>query len=180
MVDIFNVTLGANKAMSSEHAISVYTRENVPKGLRHTLALYHDETCRKKVKRAYTMGNIRGRKIDLYIVCMRKERRLRSDRAEDRVLGFLIAQERKHAMYLDVVCAVPGHGARLIELFEEEALRRGYAVAELRSVPGAEGFWKKKGYRALPPTKACGPAREKKSGDAENGYRMSKCLAKGK
>ena len=158
--------------------IDVYTRDTVPKGLRHTLALYHDEVCRKQVNRAYTMGQIRNSKIDLYIVCTREVGRgTRSGAKRVELLGFLIAQKRKHAMYLDVVCARRGFGGPLIERFEQEAVRAGYGAAELKAIPAAESFWKKKGFRRLPPTKACKTGvRQKRVGTAEDGFRMSKCL----
>lgn len=122
------------------------------------------------------MGQIRNKKIDLYIVCTRqRSSRLRSRKTETELLGFLIAQKRKHSMYLDVVCAKRGYGSRLIERFEEYAVQNGYTVTELKAIASAEEFWKKKGYRNLPPTKACSKAREKKVSYGLHGSRMAKC-----
>ena len=55
----------------------------------------------------------------------------------------------ERSLYVDLVCALPSHGAATMAFLEDEAERRGFDSVTLSALPQAFNFYRKLGYRPM-------------------------------
>jgi len=73
---------------------------------------------------------------------------------DDEQRAFAIAREKRladgeRALYVDLVCATPGHGASAMRAVEAFARRRRFDSVLLAALPAAVNFYRKLGYRPM-------------------------------